>query len=61
MVEPLVTFDEWWQRLQALADVEDWELVGEKDDYQEYYDDGDSPEEALAIEQSYAEEDDKTI
>lgn len=50
-------FGEWFARLQVLANESRWEL-GDPESYQEYYHDGDSPEEALAEEMSYAEDDD---
>lgn len=40
------SFDEWWEELQGLATEADWKL-GEKETYKEFYDDGDSPAEAL--------------
>ncbi len=52
-----MNFDLWFIRLQELAFEEDWEL-GEPRSYQEYYDDGDTPEVALAEEMSRTDDDD---
>lgn len=49
-------FETWWQRLSELAFDAEWEL-GEPDSYREYYDDGDSPEDTLALEMSYVGDD----
>ncbi len=52
-------FDEWWAVLQGLAVLEGLDLVGDRDDYWEYYADGDSPERTIEIELSYKDEDDE--
>ena len=44
-----MTFDVWWLRLIKLAKDNKWKL-GDKQTYREYYDDGDSPEDALRSE-----------
>lgn len=44
-----MTFDQWFWELSDLAQQQEVEL-GHKDQYKEYYDDGDSPEDALAAE-----------
>ncbi len=54
-----VTFTEWWAQLQGLAILEGLDLVGDQDDYREYYEDGDSPEQTIDIELSYLDEDDE--
>lgn len=51
------TFDEWWLELEELAFKENFGLM-DKELYREYYDDGDSPSETLALELSYLPEDD---
>lgn len=43
------SFDQWWWQLRSLARLKDWPLSA-KDQYREYYDDGDSPETALESE-----------
>jgi len=45
----LMTFDVWWLRLIKLAKDNKWKL-GDKQTYREYFDDGDSPEDALKSE-----------
>jgi len=55
MQDPLATkdyenFDQWWQSLLKLALEVAHDLVGRPEHYQEYYDDGDTPEEALDLE-----------
>lgn len=47
----MIGFDTWWQRFLHCAEMETFEIdVSDKELYQEYYDDGDSPEEALLCE-----------
>jgi hypothetical protein len=52
------TFDEWWKELQGLAKDADWAL-GVKSSYKEFYDDGDSPEDALEEDYNLEREDDE--
>lgn len=40
------SFDDWFRQLEELAEGIDWEL-GEPESYTEYFDDGDTPEQAL--------------
>lgn len=40
------TFEAWWEELTKLAEQAEWDL-GEKESYKEFFDDGDSPEDAL--------------
>lgn len=40
------TFEQWWDELRGLAKDAEWEL-GVKDTYMEFFDDGDSPADAL--------------
>jgi hypothetical protein len=42
------SFEEWWTELKNLAAEDDWSL-GEKESYQEFYDDGDTPADALEV------------
>lgn len=49
------SYDQWFWELSALAESEEFEL-GHKDSYLEYYDDGDTPAQALAEEIVRAEE-----
>lgn len=51
------SFDDWFVQLQELAFEVEWEL-GEPHEYQEYFDDGDLPGEALAEEMSRFDKDD---
>lgn len=51
----LSPFRIWFDRLKNLAAKSNWEL-GEPDSYREYFDDNDSPEQTLATEMSYAED-----
>lgn len=46
------SFDQWFAQLKFLADECEWEL-GYPDSYKEYFDDGDSPADTLALEMSY--------
>jgi len=42
------TFEAWWEELTNLAKQAEWDL-GEKEQYKEFFDDGDSPEDALDV------------
>jgi hypothetical protein len=42
------SFDDWWAELKNLAAEDDWSL-GEKESYHEFYDDGDTPADALEV------------
>lgn len=46
-------FDHWWKQLCLLSDKADWDLQGTRNEYRDYYDDGDTPEEALDYEMRY--------
>lgn len=47
----MMSFEAWWQELVSLAVAQDFPLnVGEPESYQDYFDDGDSPEDALQTE-----------
>lgn len=52
-----ITFDEWWAQVQGLAILEGIDLVGDQNDYREYYEDGDSPEKTIDVELTYIDED----
>lgn len=41
-----ISFDQWWKELQQLAEEADF-VLGDKDGYCEFFDDGDSPEDTL--------------
>jgi len=43
-----MTFDTWWAELLAGAKKVNWKL-GEKETYREFFDDGDTPAEALLV------------
>ena len=51
-----LTFEVWWQRVMHLCDQKDWGY-GDPESWREYYDDGDSPEDAVATEIKYAKDD----
>ncbi len=54
MTTQIASFEEWWLILQKLALAENFPLDFEEPDaYREYYEDGDSPSDALEIEQEY--------
>ncbi len=53
-----IDFETWWQRFMHCAEEVDWPTGNDAEAYREYYDDGDSPEEALATEMSYADDGD---
>lgn len=44
-----ITWRIWWERFESLANYNDFP-VGTKDAYFEYFEDGDSPEDALKLE-----------
>lgn len=55
MNDPLETkdyegFEEWWQQLLKLALEAEHHLAGTPEQYREYFDDGDTPGEALDAE-----------
>lgn len=52
------TFGEWFMELERLGKEADFP-IGHPDGYMEYFDDGDSPEETLALEMSYVEDEDE--
>lgn len=56
-----LNFDEWWAQLQGLAILEGLELVGDQDDYREYFEDGDSPEDTIEIELSYTDDEEEEL
>jgi hypothetical protein len=56
MMDVYADYDAWWIHFQFMALQANWPL-GDRESYREYYDDGDLPQEALATEMSYAEED----
>ena len=41
------SFDRWWQAFKRLAKAADHKPAGFQEAYREYYDDGDTPSEAL--------------
>lgn len=49
-------FPGWWSRYVALAEECNWFVSDDPDSYREYYEDGDTPEEALAEEMSYCDD-----
>ncbi len=51
-----IAFDVWWARFLHIAEEADWGVVNDPDAYREYYEDGDSPEEALDNEMEYGTE-----
>lgn len=46
-----LSFNQWYSKLQALADERNWDLLATegttKESWKEYWEDGDAPEEAL--------------
>lgn len=48
-----LAFDEWWSHLKFLAGMEKFKLYPDRDAYQEYWVDGDSPADTLKIEMQY--------
>ncbi len=46
------SFDMWWEELCYLARKNGWQLSN-RQEYREYYDDGDSAEDALFSEMNY--------
>lgn len=52
-----LSFDEWWAQLSKLAEDADWGLSDQRC-YAEEWNDGLTPEEMLALEISYADNDD---
>lgn len=51
---PKITFNEWWQEFERIAKEADWPIA-DKVNYQEYYDDDETPEDTLATEMSYGD------
>ncbi len=51
------TFESWWEEFKMVAVKSDWGHGNDKASYREYWEDGDSPEEALATEMSYSDDD----
>lgn len=49
-------FDEWWNELKSMAAEAEWKL-GEKETYKEFYDDGDSPSDALDMDMESCDDD----
>jgi hypothetical protein len=44
----MITFEEWWEDLVSLSEDRGFELnIENPEEYREYYDDGDTPEDTL--------------
>lgn len=54
-----LSFTDWWKELLDLADLEDFKLYPDRELYREYYDLGDTPEEALDVEMDTASEEEE--
>lgn len=50
-----MTFEQWWKEFKDLAKKEHLKL-SDKETYLEYFADGDTPEEAIDTELSYADD-----
>ncbi len=55
-LEEKISFSIWWARFLHLAEQNEWPVDPDQQDaYREYYDDGDTPEQALDDEMEYWE------